>query len=131
MRIFKGLENIHSVIDRHETEWRIEQGEDPERLNPESIEERVRRRLTAQPDSGSGRFDENRFLKGNTKPVKQNETSEPVTPPESENSDSGQPKGENFRRIDSSAEILISQSPPNFRPQSNPKLTANPKQSKS
>ena len=96
MRIFKGLENIHSVIDRHETEWRIEQGEDPERLNPESIEERVRRRLTAQPDSGSGRFDENRFLKGNTKPVKQNETSEPVTPPESENSDSGQPKGGKF-----------------------------------
>ncbi|MBQ3586771.1 MAG: hypothetical protein II964_08665 [Synergistaceae bacterium] len=96
MRIFKGLENIHSVIDRHETEWRIEQGEDPERLNPESIEERVRRRLTAQPDSGSGRFDGDRFLKGNTKPVKQNETSEPVTPPESENSDSGQPKGGKF-----------------------------------
>ena len=96
MRIFKGLENIHSVIDRHETEWRIEQGEDPERLNPESIEERVRRRLTAQPDSGSGRFDGDRFLKGNTKPVKQNETSEPVTAPESEHSDSGQPKGGKF-----------------------------------
>ena len=43
MRIFKGLENIHSVIDRHEAEWRKEQGDVSERLSPISIEENVRR----------------------------------------------------------------------------------------
>ena len=96
MRIFKGLENIHSVIDRHEAEWRAEQGEDPELLNPESIEERVRRRLAAQPESGSGRFDEDRFLGGNTKAPKKREISTPAKAPESEESDSGHAKGVKF-----------------------------------
>ena len=89
MRIFKGLENIHSVIDRHEAEWRAEQGEDPELLNPESIEERVRRRLAAQPDSGSGRFDEDRFLGGNTKAAGRKDTSTPAKAPEGEESAKG------------------------------------------
>ena len=63
MRIFKGLENIHSVIDRHELEWRKEQGESVEDL-PESfsVEESVRRRFTRGAAEGSGRFSPDRFL---------------------------------------------------------------------
>lgn len=73
MRIFRGLENIHSVIDRHETEWRRENGE-PELRTPDKIAESVRQRLAVQPDSGSGRFDESRFLGGKTKPAKKTES---------------------------------------------------------
>ena len=62
MRIFRGLENIHSVIDRHEAEWRREQGEEPERPESVSLEEAVRRRIAARQDSGSGRFSADRFL---------------------------------------------------------------------
>lgn len=76
MRIFRGLENIHSVIDRHETEWRRENGE-PELRTPDKIAESVRQRLAVQPDSGSGRFDESRFLGGKTKPAKKTESAEP------------------------------------------------------
>ncbi len=69
MRIFRGLENIHSVIERHEAEWRREQGEEPsERPDRISLEEAVRRRLTAQPDAGSGRFSADRFLNGKSEP---------------------------------------------------------------
>ncbi len=86
MRIFRGLENIHAVIDRHEAEWRKEQGEEPERPAPISLEEAVRRRLTAQPDAGSGRFSADRFLGGNTEPVKREEPvknePEPLPSPE-------------------------------------------------
>ena len=73
MRIFRGLENIHSVIDRHETEWRRENGE-PELRTPDKIAESVRQRLAVQPDSKSGRFDESRFLGGKTKPAKKTES---------------------------------------------------------
>ena len=64
MRIFKGLENIHAVIDRHETEWRKEQGElvdeEPKEL---SVEETVRRRLTHSSSSPkAGKFSADRFL---------------------------------------------------------------------
>ncbi|MBQ7558977.1 MAG: hypothetical protein IJT20_01850 [Synergistaceae bacterium] len=62
MRIFKGLENIHSVIDRHEIEWRREQGEPVEDLPEFSIEESVRRRLTKSTAEGSGKFSADRFL---------------------------------------------------------------------
>ena len=68
MRIFRGLENIHSVIDRHEAEWRKDQGEEPNYHDAVSIEEAVRRRLTAQPE-GSGRFDADRFLGGKNESV--------------------------------------------------------------
>ncbi|MBQ9419842.1 MAG: hypothetical protein IJU31_05625 [Synergistaceae bacterium] len=63
MRIFKGIENIHSVIDQHEMEWRKEQGEPVEEL-PKSFtpEEIVRRRLTQSSAQGSGRFSADRFL---------------------------------------------------------------------
>ena len=73
MRIFRGLENIQSVIDRHEAEWRRDNGEEPEYRSPRyraSLEENVRRRLTAQPDEGSGRFAADRFLSGKSEPVK-------------------------------------------------------------
>ena len=69
MRIFRGLENIHSVIDRHEAEWRREQGEEPERPRLPSLEESVRRRLTATQSEGSGKFSADRFLGGKTEPV--------------------------------------------------------------
>lgn len=62
MRIFRGLENIHSVIDRHEAEWRREQGEEPERPDALSLEEAVRRRIAARPETGSGKFSADRFL---------------------------------------------------------------------
>ncbi|MBQ7069115.1 MAG: hypothetical protein IJM82_08130 [Synergistaceae bacterium] len=61
MRISKGLENIHSVIDRHEAEWRKEQGEISEVDEALSLEESVRRRLTA-PSNPEGRFSPDRFL---------------------------------------------------------------------
>lgn len=77
MRIFKGLENIHSIIDRHEAEWRKEQGEEPKRPDALSIEETVRRRLTAQPDSGSGRFSADRFLSGSPEPLKHEQPRKP------------------------------------------------------
>ena len=80
MRIFRGLENIHAVIERHEAEWRREQGEEPERPDAISLEEAVRRRLAAQPDAGSGRFAADRFLGGNTEPLKPEP--EPETVPE-------------------------------------------------
>ena len=71
MRIFRGLENIHAVIDRHESEWRREQGEEPSERQPRvSLEETVRRRLTEQPVAGSGKFSADRFLSGKTEPVK-------------------------------------------------------------
>lgn len=62
MRIFKGLENIHAVIDKHQAEWRREQGEEPEVSDVISVEESVRRRLTANLDNGSGKFSADRFL---------------------------------------------------------------------
>ena len=61
MRISKGLENIHSVIDRHEAEWRKEQGEISEVDEALSLEESVRRRLTT-PSNPEGRFSPDRFL---------------------------------------------------------------------
>ena len=62
MRIFKGLENIHSVIDRHQAEWLREQGEEPEQHKLPSVEERIRQRFAEGASSGSGRFSADRFL---------------------------------------------------------------------
>ena len=70
MKIFRGLENLNSVIDQHEYEWRREQGEEPEKRETVSLEEAVRRRLTAQPSEGSGRFSADRFLGGKSGPAK-------------------------------------------------------------
>ena len=69
MKIFRGLENLNSVIDQHEYEWRREQGEEPEKRETVSLEEAVRRRLTAQPSEGSGRFSADRFLGGKSGPA--------------------------------------------------------------
>ena len=82
MRIFRGLENIHSVIDRHEAEWRKDNGEEPETPRKVSLEETVRRRLTSQPKEGSGRFAADRFLGGKmespkAEPVKMEKTAIP------------------------------------------------------
>lgn len=62
MRIFKGLENIHSVIDRHQAEWLREQGEEPEQHKLPSVEERIRQRFAEGASSGSGKFSADRFL---------------------------------------------------------------------
>ena len=62
MRIFKGIENIHSVIDQHEMEWRKERGEAVDMPKSFSPEESVRRRLTRSSAHGSGRFSADRFL---------------------------------------------------------------------
>ena len=68
MRIFKGLENIHAVIDKHEIEWRKEQGEPVDELSSSySIDEAVRRRSTVSEGDKHGRFDPNRFLGGSSK----------------------------------------------------------------
>ena len=57
MRIFKGLENIHAVIDSHDNEWRREQGE-PE-ITPFVP---VRERVEKIERRGKGGRDPNRFL---------------------------------------------------------------------
>lgn len=57
MRIFKGLENIHAVIDSHDNEWRKEQGE-PE-ITPFVP---VRERVEKIERKGKGGRDPNRFL---------------------------------------------------------------------
>ncbi len=62
MRIFKGLENIHSVIDKHQAEWLREQGEEPERPERISVEERIRRSFAE--GNGSGKFSADRFMGG-------------------------------------------------------------------
>ena len=88
MRIFKGLENIHAVIDRHDNEWRKEQGE--EEVKPFTPDEKVRRAWEKATEKGKGNLDEERFLnkgkKGKTKAEenKESEESEQSTPPEVE-----------------------------------------------
>ena len=62
MRTFKGLENIHSVIDMHVAEWRKEQGEPEEEISELSLEENVRRRLTSSMNPNTGKFSADRFL---------------------------------------------------------------------
>ena len=62
MKLTKGLENIHSIIDRHEAEWRKEQGEPVEELNAITLEETVRRRLADNNKNSKGRFSADRFL---------------------------------------------------------------------
>ena len=62
MRTFKGLENIHSVIDMHVAEWRKEQGEPEEEISELSLEENVRRRLTSSMNPSTGKFSADRFL---------------------------------------------------------------------
>lgn len=66
MRIFKGLENIHSVIDKHQAEWLREEGEDPEQHKLPSVEERIRQRFAEGVSTGSGRFSADRFMGGNS-----------------------------------------------------------------
>lgn len=84
MRIFRGLENIQAAIDRHESEWRKEQGEELTERHPRiSLEEAVRRRIAEQPvTEGSGKFSADRFLGGNTKPVKHEPEAERIPEPE-------------------------------------------------
>ena len=79
MRTFKGLENIHSVIDMHVAEWRKEQGEPEEEISELSLEENVRRRLTTgmNPNTGTGRFSADRFLGAKPKKQKKFEAPEP------------------------------------------------------
>ena len=60
MRIFKGLENIHAVIDRHDNEWRREQGE-PE-IPEYTPNEAARRRWEKTLRNGKGKLDADRFL---------------------------------------------------------------------
>ena len=60
MRIFKGLENIHAVIDRHENEWRREHGE-PE-IPEYTPNEAARRRWAKITEKGKGKLDADRFL---------------------------------------------------------------------
>ena len=67
MKLTKGLENIHSIIDRHEAEWRKEQGEPVEELNAITLEETVRRRLADNNKNSKGRFSADRFLGASTK----------------------------------------------------------------
>ena len=62
MRIFKGLENIHSVIDKHQAEWLREHGEESERPERVSVEERIRRSFAET--NGTGRFSADRFMGG-------------------------------------------------------------------
>ena len=69
MRTFKGLENIHSVIDMHVAEWRKEQGEPEENISELSLEENVRRRLTSSMNPNTGKFSADRFL--GAKPMQQ------------------------------------------------------------
>lgn len=69
MRIFKGLENIHSVIDKHQAEWLREQGEEPVIPESPNIEENVRRRA-----SHTGKLSASRFL---DTPTPQNGHKEP------------------------------------------------------
>lgn len=66
MRIFKGLENIHSVIDKHQAEWLRDEGEDPEQHKLPSVEERIRQRFAEGVSTGSGRFSADRFMGGNS-----------------------------------------------------------------
>ncbi len=96
MRITRGLENIHSVIDRHEAEWRKEQGEPVEELNPITLEETVRRRLADSNKNSKGRFSADRFLGTSTKTktpkakIKEPEPElEPETDENSEENESG------------------------------------------
>ena len=52
MRIFKGLENIHAVINKHENEWRVEHGE-PE-IPEYTPNEEIRRRWAKITEKGKG-----------------------------------------------------------------------------
>ena len=76
MRIFKGLENIHAVIDRHDNEWRREQGE-PE-VPEYTPNEAARRRWAKITEKGNGGRDPKRFLEGSKKAKKEAELEEEV-----------------------------------------------------
>lgn len=65
MRIFKGLENIHAVIDRHDNEWRRENGE-PE-VPEYTPDEAVRRNWEKTIKGGSGKLSGDRFLNASKK----------------------------------------------------------------
>ncbi|MBR1486025.1 MAG: hypothetical protein IJ597_02070, partial [Synergistaceae bacterium] len=85
MRIFKGLENIHAVIDRHDNEWRREQGE--EEVTPFTPDEKIRKAWEKVTKKGKGDLDEKRFLNKGKK-AKETEPEEDLpeqdTPPEVE-----------------------------------------------
>lgn len=87
MKTFKGLENIHSVIDKHIAEWRKEQGEPPAEPESISIEERVKRHLIepepVKPESKPR--DPNRFI--NAEVNTETEHSEPEKLEEHENNE--------------------------------------------
>ena len=81
MRIFKGLENVHAIIDQHEAEWRRENGEEPleprPRIRPRAqnlerkVVERYSEALTpAAAENERARFDPERFAKSAEPQVK-------------------------------------------------------------
>ena len=74
MRIFKGLENIHAVIDRHNNEWRRENGE-PE-VPEYTPNEAVRRNWEKTMHGGTGGKNPERFKEGLNKSKPETETSE-------------------------------------------------------
>ncbi len=74
MRIFKGLENIHAVIDRHNNEWRRENGE-PE-IPEYTPNEAARKRWEKTMNGGTGGRNPKRFLEGTKKEVREDTAGE-------------------------------------------------------
>ena len=81
MRIFKGLENVHAIIDQHEAEWRRENGEEPLQPRPrvraraKNIERQVVERYSesltpSAAENEKSRFDPERFSKSAEPQVK-------------------------------------------------------------
>ena len=81
MRIFKGLENVHAIIDQHEAEWRRENGQEPleprPRIRPraQNLERKVVERYSeslspAAIENEKSRFDPERFSKSAEPQVK-------------------------------------------------------------
>lgn len=71
MRIFRGLENVHAVIDQHEAEWRQENGEEPLQPTPRVRARVVERYSKPLPQEGEkAKFDPERFSQGAEPQVK-------------------------------------------------------------
>ena len=78
MRIFKGLENVHAIIDQHEAEWRRENGQEPLQPRPrvraraKNIERQVVERYSESlsPESEKIKLDPERFSKSAEPQVK-------------------------------------------------------------
>ena len=67
MRIFRGLENVHSIIDQHEAEWRKENGEEPlqptPRVRTRTLERKVVERYSEalSPEPEKAKLNPERF----------------------------------------------------------------------